>query len=358
MADVLLVEDDPLQRAFASKVLTGAGHAVREAEDGASALALAHVRRPDLVVSDVVMPGMNGYQLVAALRADPVLCTVPAMLLTSLDGRAQVRTGMNAGADDYLAKPVRPGELLEAVDALLSRRRAQDEAITSRMLHDLDAALAQQREQLATEYEQVLLREVDSRWRQDLEASHPLTCDRAGVLVADVFGEVAHRPVAADDAAALLTRVHQAASDALYLFGAQHVLHHGDDILGVFDGSRSGLLPSLRASFAMQAAVEGVLGRGHAPAAGISLGPVSLVRLRDPLHGDAGIRPVPGPTLARAQALRALARSQGWVAAVPADAQAMLPPGWGAAGRSLPLPGSAGSRALEITRPHVEPLAA
>jgi len=70
------------------------------------------------------MPGTNGYQFLSMLRADPLLCAVPVIMLTSLAERAQVRAGMTAGADDYLPKPFQPLELLDAVDALLKHRRA------------------------------------------------------------------------------------------------------------------------------------------------------------------------------------------------------------------------------------------
>src|SRR3954464_7548820 len=116
MASILLIDDDPHQRAFAALVLSNAGHSLHEAADGAEGLRVALEQHPDLIVCDVVMPGTNGYQLVAAVRAEPAICTTPVIPLTSLSGRAQVRTGMTAGADDYLAKPLQPPELLEAVD--------------------------------------------------------------------------------------------------------------------------------------------------------------------------------------------------------------------------------------------------
>lgn len=354
MADVLLVEDDPTQRAFAALVLAEAGHDVREATDGAMALRLALERCPELVVCDVVMPGMNGYQFVAALRAEPAICTTPVILLTSLSERAQVRTGMNAGADDYLPKPLNPQELLEAVSALLRRRRAQYDAIAGSVMQDMDAALAHQREQLASRYEQQLLREVNSRWKHDVEPGNALEVENATLVVAGLFTVLAGACGGRADAADLLRRAHQAASDALYLFGAVHVLHHGDDVVGVFGADTQGrpsLLNPVRATFALQTAVAGLLGLGGlAVPAGLALGPVALVRLHDPLHGDGGMAPVPGPVLHRAQALRALAAAQGWPLAVDAGVAPLVPEGCAQAGRQHR---SADGAVVELVRARV-----
>ena len=341
MAVVLLIDDDPHQRAFAAMVLEEAGHQVREAADGQEGLRLALARPPELIVCDVVMPGMNGYQLVAAVRAEPSICTTPVILLTSLAGRTQVRVGMTAGADDYLAKPFQPAELREAVDALLQRRKAQFDAIADNVMQDMGAVLEQQREELAARYESQLLEEVNVKWKTDVAAGGEVACPKAALVVADLFRAVEREeggPVSPVD---LLRRAHQAASDALYLFGAAHVLHHGADILGVF-GAEDGQAPNLaqlaRAAFALQSAAATVFGgdTGGDPgrlAVAIEVGPVSLLRLQDPLHGDAGLAAVPGATLRRAIALRRLARAEGWAVAAPALLAQRLAPNVATPGR-------------------------
>lgn len=358
MAAVLLIEDDPHQRAFAALVLAQAGHTVREATDGQQGLQLAREQAPELIVCDVVMPGMNGYQLVAAVRKEPTICTTPVILLTSLAERAQVRVGMNAGADDYLPKPFRPSELVEAAEALLRRRRTQYEAIAGSLMEDMDAALAHQREQLASRYETQLLQELNSKWKVDVEAGQEIVFDNAVVLVADLFSLLERESAGRPDAAELLQRAHQAASDALYLFGAVHVLPHGQAILAVYRADtqgRSSLANPLRSAFGLQTAIANVLAAttgasGAALAIGMDTGPAGLVRLRDPLHGDAGIAPVPGPTIQRAQALQALARAQGWQLAVTAAVAGELPPNLGDPGRTALLSETEGT-AVELRRP-------
>ena len=325
MASILLIDDDAHQRSFAAMVLQEAGHQVCEAENGQEGLQAALRQVPDLIVCDVVMPVMNGYQLVGAVRGEPAICTTPVILLTSLAGRAQVRVGMTAGADDYLGKPFQPAELRDAVEALLRRRRAQFDAIAGTVMVDMDAALAHQREVLAARYESQLLQEINSKWKADVAAGGELAFPQAALVVADLFRAVEREeggPVAAGD---LLRRAHQSASDALYLFGATHVLNHGSDILGIF-GAEGGEPPNLaqcaRAAFALHSAAATALGADTGETGRLSVaieaGPMSLVRLQDPLHGDAGLTAVPGPTLRRAVLLRRLARAEGWAVAATA----------------------------------------
>ena len=326
MASILLIDDDAHQRAFAAMVLDEAGHQVREAADGQEGLRLALEQPPDLIVCDVVMPGMNGYQLVGAVRGEPDICTTPVILLTSLAGRAQVRVGMTAGADDYLAKPFQPPELRDAVDALLRRRKAQFDAIAGTVMEDMDAALEQQREVLAARYESQLIAEINSKWKVDVEAGAELAFPQAALVVADLFRAVERAEGGRVAPADLLRRAHQAASDALYLFGASHVLNHGSDLIGVFGGEGAhgpNLAQSARAAFALQSAATTVLGGDTGDPGRLSVaieaGPVSLLRLQDPLHGDAGLTAVPGPTLRRAISLRRLARAEGWAVAAGAS---------------------------------------
>jgi CheY-like chemotaxis protein len=188
---------------------------------------------------------------------------------------------MNAGADDYLPKPFRPAELIEAADALLRRRRTQYEAIAGSLMEDMDAALAHQREQLASRYETQLLQELNSKWKVDVEAGQEIVFDSAIVIVADLFSVLERESAGRPDAAELLQRAHQAASDALYLFGAVHVVPHGQTILAVFrtdTHGRPNLANALRAAFGLQTAVTNVLaaatGGGNAALAiGLDTGP-------------------------------------------------------------------------------------
>ena len=96
---------------------------VREAADGVEALLMARVEIPDLVVSDVTMPEMDGFALLAEVRSDPDLAVVPVILLTARAEHADKLHGLERGADDYLVKPFASDELRARVDGLIQSRR-------------------------------------------------------------------------------------------------------------------------------------------------------------------------------------------------------------------------------------------
>jgi class 3 adenylate cyclase len=125
-------------------VLEGRGYTVASAFDGRQALELVRIAPPDLVVSDILMPEMDGYELCRELRASPDTALLPIVLVTSLDPQNERVKGLEAGADDFLSKPVRWEELFARVRSLLRVKSLQDE------LKDVNARLEQRvREQVA-----------------------------------------------------------------------------------------------------------------------------------------------------------------------------------------------------------------
>jgi serine/threonine-protein kinase PpkA len=120
---VLVVEDDPSILELIRLHLASAGYETITAGDGVAGLKLALSERPDLILSDVNMPGLDGFGLLAALRANEAMATVPLIILSSREDRESFRKGMNLGADDYLNKPVQRGELLMAVESRLRRSK-------------------------------------------------------------------------------------------------------------------------------------------------------------------------------------------------------------------------------------------
>src|SRR6478609_4555722 len=129
MTMILVVEDDDAIRNNVIRLLKLEGFDIDSAINGRLGLEKAREVRPDVVISDVSMPEMDGFELLEAIRADRELAATSVMLLTALDDRASMRRGMTAGADDYLAKPFTRVELLEALHGLLRRRGRIAESI-------------------------------------------------------------------------------------------------------------------------------------------------------------------------------------------------------------------------------------
>lgn len=109
---VLVVDDDPLQRAFLERTLAASGFRVLTAGDGQAAIDAAAALRPDVIVLDVMMPRMNGYQACRALRRAPATASVPIILLTSKSEPTDQLWAREVGADAFLNKPVELEELV------------------------------------------------------------------------------------------------------------------------------------------------------------------------------------------------------------------------------------------------------
>jgi len=118
---VLVVEDDPVIIDLLTLTLELEGWTVLRAKDAVSALETARAERPDVVVSDVMMPGRSGLDLIADLRADGDTATIPVMLLSAKALAAEVAEGYSAGAVDYVTKPFDPDDLIERIVAVLAR---------------------------------------------------------------------------------------------------------------------------------------------------------------------------------------------------------------------------------------------
>ncbi len=118
---VLVVEDDPTILQLLEVNFEMEGFIVVRAEDGELGLAAAREVHPDVVVSDVMMPKMSGLELVQALKASPATKSIPVILLSAKAQGADVRSGLEAGADDYVTKPFEPLDLIDRVNAVLLR---------------------------------------------------------------------------------------------------------------------------------------------------------------------------------------------------------------------------------------------
>ena len=118
---ILLVDDEEYMRRLAGMTLQQAGYEVVLASTGAEALARIHEATPDLIVSDVMMPDMDGLSLLRQLRADAATRSIPVILVTAMARTEDVVAGLELGADDYLVKPYHPAELVARVRAKINR---------------------------------------------------------------------------------------------------------------------------------------------------------------------------------------------------------------------------------------------
>src|SRR4051812_36444195 len=109
---VLFVDDDPVGQEVFEAMLADGDYELASAGDGHTALAIARQLVPDLILLDVMMPGLDGFEVLRRLRADPVLAEAPVILVTALHDRQSRLRGLEAGADDFLSKPIDRLELL------------------------------------------------------------------------------------------------------------------------------------------------------------------------------------------------------------------------------------------------------
>jgi class 3 adenylate cyclase len=158
-AKILVVDDTPQNVLLLGDILAGKGYAVVTAASGAEALRQVEVERPDLVLLDVVMPVMSGYEVCRKLRGDPATEILPVIMVTALDPAQERIKGLEAGADDFLTKPINQAELLARVRSLLRIKTLYDRS------RELYATVEAQARQLA-EWNRTLERRVEEQVQQ------------------------------------------------------------------------------------------------------------------------------------------------------------------------------------------------
>jgi two-component system cell cycle response regulator DivK len=121
MAKILVVEDNPSNAKLAVFVLARAGHEVQCVPDAEEGLRVAQSERPDLVIMDVQLPGIDGLTATRRLRADPATQSLKVLALTAFAMKGDEQKIIDAGCDDYLAKPYQYNDLLQRVEALLGK---------------------------------------------------------------------------------------------------------------------------------------------------------------------------------------------------------------------------------------------
>jgi DNA-binding response OmpR family regulator len=121
MATILVIEDNQAIRENIVEVLEMADYQVLEAADGKKGITLAETQQPDLIVCDLSLPILDGYFVLQMLNRDDKPCKIPFIFLTARSERAEIRKGMDMGADDYITKPFNPSELLSSIECQLKK---------------------------------------------------------------------------------------------------------------------------------------------------------------------------------------------------------------------------------------------
>ena len=118
---VLIVEDDPVILRLLEVNFELEGFSVLLAHDGAEGIDMARTNKPDVIISDIMMPRMSGLELVSALKADEATKGIPIILLSAKAQTSDIKIGLESGADDYVTKPFEPLDLVDRVNALIAR---------------------------------------------------------------------------------------------------------------------------------------------------------------------------------------------------------------------------------------------
>jgi two-component system cell cycle response regulator len=232
---ILVVDDHPVNCELLEALLVPQGYNVETANSGAEALALARTNPPDLVLLDVSMPGMDGFQVAEQLRGGAETRLIPIVMVTALGDLEHRVRGLEAGAEDYLAKPVNRTELLARVQSTLRLsyyRRQVDER------QKLDLVLADVSDGIIIVNDHTFIREVNHCARRLLG----LDSDVTGKALANIWGELENVPEALPEAvrhAHALEFVAQRTDPPLYIAVAVRPVHD-------MEGNPTGAVLSLR----------------------------------------------------------------------------------------------------------------
>jgi len=225
---ILVIEDEPSIRNNIMLMLKVERFGVSGAENGRVGLEMARSDPPDLILCDVMMPEMDGFAVLEALRTESRLADVPFIFLTALDDRSSTRRGMNLGADDYLPKPFTRNELLEAVNSRLKKYQNLAEAFAARLVPQQDSLTKRFREEISGGDGAAAIEEADT-------GALSGKIDQASVLFSDIrnFTTYAER-LTSDEIARLLNAYLATACAPIIRSGGLIMKFLGDGMMALF----------------------------------------------------------------------------------------------------------------------------
>jgi class 3 adenylate cyclase len=321
MTMILIVEDDDAIRNNVIRLLKLEGYQIEWATNGKQGLERARAVRPQVIITDIGMPEMDGFALLEAIRADRELSATSVMMLTALDDRASMRRGMTSGADDYLAKPFTRVELLEALGGLIKKR--------VRIEASIESAVRVREEHLRRAFTESLGGRAmpDKFGLQAPSGAIADTAMEATVLFSDIrgFTSLAEK-LSSREVAELLTEYFDRVCEPVLKNGGKHLRFIGDGLMAVFSDTMGGGSPLPAARRAISAALGMTLSthefrswlgwryaqRGLPPFAigvGLHAGEVTICRLGSTQNKET--TPI-GDTVNMAARLEAASKELGW----------------------------------------------
>ncbi len=265
MPRILVVEDSPTQAQWLKLILDEAGFVAEIAADGATALACLAGSRFDMVISDIVMPGLSGYELCRKIKADPALRQIPVVLLTAREDPTDIFRGLDCGADNFYTKPYDPDRLVGRIRSILSNRalrlwgvKRQDgvEVSFSGQTFIVGSGKEQILDLLVSTFEDIVLANLDlEKSRNELVAAKAAVEEYARLLESRArSSEEVHRTIVEGIAEGIITMDERGivnsinpAAEEIFGYGAQEVI--GQNVSLLIPESRGGAPNAAGASY-------------------------------------------------------------------------------------------------------------
>jgi serine/threonine-protein kinase PpkA len=265
---ILVIEDEASIRNNIMLMLKVERYIAIGAENGRVGLEFARRDPPDLIICDIMMPEMDGFAVLDALRSEPSLADIPFVFLTALDDRSSMRRGMNLGADDYIPKPFTRNELMEAVNSRLKKYEISTRAMAARLVPREDQLTQKFREKIAGRDASAVLDDTDP-------AELTGKIEQATVMFSDIrnFTTYSER-LTAGEIAELLNTYLAHACEPVIRCGGRVMQFIGDGVMALFEDGAAGqdhAQRAIRAGLAMQIAAHRFRGwiTLHHPARGL-----------------------------------------------------------------------------------------
>ena len=263
----MLVDDEPANLTLLEELLRLEGYATVSAESGAEALSLARASRPDLILLDIMMPEMNGFDVCDRLRKDTALQTVPVIFLTALDDDNSRLRGLEMMADDYLTKPFNSRLLLAKVENILQLSKMRSQAVSSQFNQQVKeqskrqiAAAWEANEYLSEKFQlfvpEQLLGRIAPQGIESIQLGN-VTEEELTILFCDIRGFTAiAESQEARETFEWLNAFFTQMNDCITSHGGFIDKYLGDAIMSVFDKPKSHAMDAIEAAVAMQESLQ------------------------------------------------------------------------------------------------------